>query len=69
MVQFDPRKFISMKSTPISRDYEILEEIGKGGYGVVYKAQAREDGEARAIKTIKKSLLSYESKMNLINEF
>jgi hypothetical protein len=38
MIQIDPTKFIVMKKTPISNDYNLIEQIGKGGFATVYKA-------------------------------
>lgn len=42
-----------MQEKPSSlKDFKILKQIGKGSYGVVYKAKRREDGLIYAIKTI-----------------
>jgi tetratricopeptide (TPR) repeat protein len=39
---------------PISiGDYDVLEEIGRGGMGVVYRARSRRDGGDYALKTIR----------------
>ncbi len=40
--------------------YEILDVIGRGGMGVVYRAHDRELGEEVAIKTIRRELLSFD---------
>ncbi len=34
-------------------DYQLLEEIGRGGYGLVYKARHLRTGQAVAVKTIR----------------
>ncbi len=40
--------------------YEILDVIGRGGMGVVYRAHDRELGEEVAIKTIRRELLTFD---------
>lgn len=47
--------FIFQKQTKLREDYDILNELGKGSYGVVYKAVHKETGETRAIKQIEKA--------------
>ena len=34
-------------------DYQIINEIGKGTYGYVYRARRKSDGEIVALKKIK----------------
>jgi calcium-dependent protein kinase len=69
MIQIDHKKFLRMKITPISDDYELFNEIGKGGFGSVFKAKDRKTNEVRAIKKINKSSLTPEEKSSLVNEF
>lgn len=38
--------------------YKLTGELGKGSYGVVYKAERRSDGKILAIKTIKADKIS-----------
>jgi serine/threonine protein kinase len=59
MIQIDPKNFIVMKETPISKDYDIKNEIGKGGFGSVYKAFEKNIEEMRAVKKIKKKDMDY----------
>jgi hypothetical protein len=52
MIQIDPKNFIVMKETPISKDYDIKNEIGKGGF-------EKNIEEMRAVKKIKKKDMDY----------
>lgn len=46
--------FVNLNSR-YATDFEELEEIGRGGFGIVYKARHRLDGNIYAIKKIKLS--------------
>jgi hypothetical protein len=38
MITINPTQFIVMKKTPIGKDYNLIQQIGKGGFATVYKA-------------------------------
>jgi len=48
-----------------AKDFKELEEIGRGGFGIVYKAQHKLDGNIYAIKKIKLSRDHAENKRTL----
>ncbi len=45
------------KDQDITLDYDIMEQIGKGGYGKVYRAVHKVTGIERAVKKINKRRL------------
>jgi serine/threonine protein kinase len=47
-----------MKKKNYLEDYTVINQIGKGGFGIVSKVQARYTGVIRAAKKIKKSSLA-----------
>jgi calcium-dependent protein kinase len=53
-IYFDKNNFINMKSKSLLTDYEILQKLGEGSYGCVYKAVHRKTELTRAIKAIKR---------------
>lgn len=56
MIVATKENFIIEKNSDIAQDYALdtTKPLGKGAYGIVYKAQDRETGELRAIKQISK---------------
>ena len=53
----NPEQFIVMRTTDISEDYDILEEIGCGTFGCSYISKEKRSNEKRAIKKIRKDSL------------
>jgi NIMA (never in mitosis gene a)-related kinase len=50
------------------QDYEILEELGKGAYSIVFKVRRLKDGKIYALKQVKISNLKEKEKRNALNE-
>jgi serine/threonine protein kinase len=51
-IKVDPSDFIKIKNVPIERDYELLEPLGQGSFGKVFKAVSKASGEIRAVKIL-----------------
>jgi hypothetical protein len=39
MITIDPKKFLKGKGQSIHSDYQLTKEIGKGGFGSVFRAK------------------------------
>ena len=50
----DANMFINEKKGKVTNDYDVMECIGKGGYGEVKRVVHKITGEPRAMKIIKK---------------
>lgn len=60
-------EFIKMKKKKFSDDYYVLEEIGKGGFGSVYKVTNKSNLILRAAKRINKRNLKDQEHESLLN--
>jgi calcium-dependent protein kinase len=69
IIRITPGLFVTQGVGTIHKEYAILEYIGQGSYGKVYKAKHRKTGVLRAIKKINKShFSSIEDEEKLIKE-
>jgi NIMA (never in mitosis gene a)-related kinase len=50
------------------QDYEVLSELGKGAYSIVYKARRLSDNKIYALKKVKLANLKEKEKRNALNE-
>ena len=60
--------FIKMKRRQFLDDYKILTEIGRGGYGSVYRVIMKNGNILRAAKKISKNKLKDNEHENLLME-
>lgn len=57
---------VSERKNPIEINYEVLEIIGQGGFGVVKKVKHKELDVIRALKIIKKSKYKSNAELKMI---
>ena len=65
-IVINPRILVSHRRNPIEVNYEVLEVIGKGGYGEVKKVRHKELDVVRALKVIKKSRYKSAAELKMI---
>jgi serine/threonine protein kinase len=68
MLNINANQFISEKKGKITKDYKILELVGKGGFGEVKKVVHLVSGDVRAMKIVKKDIVDDSYIANLTNE-
>lgn len=65
-IKFDKSNFINTKFKNLFEDYNVLERLGQGGFGSVYKIINKKNKNIRACKLIKKQT---EDDLSFFNEF
>lgn len=60
--------FLKMREGSFLHEYEVRRELGRGGFGCVYKVRGRYTGIMRAAKKIKKSEMNANEYERLFNE-
>ena len=65
-VQVKWDQFIKMKKRKFTDDYNIISEIGRGGFGCVYKVSVKTNNIGRAAKKIQKSKLKEDEHESLL---
>lgn len=51
---FGRNSFVDISNSPIMENYEVVKQLGKGGYGKVFRVKNKKTGELRACKQLSK---------------
>jgi len=62
------QSFIMESTEKLDDHYKIVEEIGKGAYGIVYTAKHKETGDIRAVKVVKKKDEKSKNETSILKE-
>ena len=65
-IVINPRELVSERKNPIEKNYEILEVIGKGGFGEVKRVRHKELNIIRALKIINKTKYTTQAELKAI---
>lgn len=49
------------------KDFEIMNKLGEGAFGVVFKVKRKEDGEEYALKKVKIGAMKEKERENAVN--
>lgn len=58
--KIETKNFVVESKEQITKIYKIIEKLGSGSFGQVYKVQHRETKQLRALKMVKKTALKYQ---------
>ncbi|CAD8178841.1 unnamed protein product [Paramecium octaurelia] len=59
---------VQQTKTSSLKDFQIIQELGKGSFSTVYKVKRIADGQEYALKKVKLGSLKYKEKENALNE-
>lgn len=67
-LRLSPANYIMLVHGELATSYEVIEQIGEGGYGTVWKVKHRSSGQLRAAKTMLKTNLDEEQREEMLAE-
>lgn len=67
-LRLSPSNYIMLVRGQLTANYEVLEKIGEGGYGTVWRAKHKSSGQLRAVKTLLKQSLDEEQREEMLTE-
>jgi len=67
-LRLSPSNYIMLARGQLTTTYEVLEKIGEGGYGTVWRARHKPSGQLRAVKTLLKQGLDEEQREEMLTE-
>ena len=66
-IKFGKNTFVDKSKGPIMENYDVIKQLGKGGYAKVYRVKNKRDNQNYAMKEMSKSVILAKKSVTSIN--